>query len=744
MNQSEAQLPVSDTAIIQQINEKQLLEKDEQIRQLTSKLGNVTAKYNNFVYNIIDNKNLMKLLSETLYEEQQKVEKLIKENEIFRSKVISLRALASDLSKGLQDIQDLNNSNDVQPKMEAQEREISSLKGQVRELEALKRSNKVLKDLVQQQQSSRALATQVVAKEASSFTRINPIPENSKLSLDTQAENTYNNLRSSKNNTKFKHHRKSRSFGFGDKVNFNFPFKAQNQLSSPISATFFKSHKTHCNDTDVSSHDSQLLKASTFSEAIKKLDSPENICHKFLKPNSSTSLDKQNTNMSSLSESDSDYSSSSLNLQSSPKSSATSISEHSGLEMNAKSTDQSKLSILTETEALTGRSFFRELQRPLSPLKINFFGSGLKKKSSSSSLRITTTGNETLANNSESPITQSKMNKLFGATNISLVNMSRPVRNGAHSAGKSRVVDCEKSVVLSESETYDSNFVAAELITSISNPQAKASKDSENVDDIEESLPQEELESFTAEICDATKLDYTSLDPKYVITPKIKQDGGFSESESGSKSSKSSNENLRLLHNKKPSLRSIADNQTGNVLNYMSPKKRAQHVDNEFGLSLHNNSSESLNNMKNASNFRQQEAKMHSNEQRSKNSFGSPAGKNVCMNDNNGSNNTKVFHGFRSEVMGNKFSTDAPFSEPIRPMNSNSSIGSNYQNYNNNRSNTNLYAKASNNSIQSILTHENKSCGDNKFKKPFLGLDKPENFCKRPRANSNSGLRRFF
>lgn len=135
---------------------------------------------------------------------------------------------------------------------------------------------------------------------------------------------------------------------------------------------------------------------------------------------------------------------------------------------------------------------------------------------------------------------------------------------------------------------------------------------------------------------------------------------------------------------------------------------------------------------------------MHSNEQRSKNSFGSPAGKNVCMNDNNGSNNTKVFHGFRSEVMGNKFSTDAPFSEPIRPMNSNSSIGSNYQNYNNNRSNTNLYAKASNNSIQSILTHENKSCGDNKFKKPFLGLDKPENFCKRPRANSNSGLRRFF
>lgn len=286
--------------------------------------------------------------------------------------------------------------------------------------------------------------------------------------------------------------------------------------------------------------------------------------------------------------------------------------------------------------------------------------------------------------------------------------------------------------------------MAAELITSISNPQAKASKDSENVDDIEESLPQEELESFTAEICDATKLDYTSLDPKYVITPKIKQDGGFSESESGSKSSKSSNENLRLLHNKKPSLRSIADNQTGNVLNYMSPKKRAQHVDNEFGLSLHNNSSESLNNMKNASNFRQQEAKMHSNEQRSKNSFGSPAGKNVCMNDNNGSNNTKVFHGFRSEVMGNKFSTDAPFSEPIRPMNSNSSIGSNYQNYNNNRSNTNLYAKASNNSIQSILTHENKSCGDNKFKKPFLGLDKPENFCKRPRANSNSGLRRFF
>ncbi|GMM34113.1 hypothetical protein DASC09_014380 [Saccharomycopsis crataegensis] len=522
--------------------------KDCEIEKLKSTLKNVTEKYNHHVYNNIENSTLIKKLNESLKQEKLEVTKLQEENDRFKQTITSLQSLANELANGVKILKEKKLS---QEKLELQHSADNALlksehnkqiellkKKHAQEIEGLKRSNKVLKDLVQQQQHTNSQPNK---------STINTIQEESKTTAITNAPKELSNMKSAKQN-KFKHHRKSRSFGIGETMNFNFQFKQQGRTHSPISSNFFKNN----NVTSTQSNKISPLTISTFKK-------PNNIS-----PCSDNSSDN-----------DSDYSSLSLNSSNSAKSDATSMSEASGANFKGGN-DTSGPSNLSKPSA----NFFREFQKPLSPLKAKFG----KQTNSQGNLKINSTEPLNISRpQMESPISESKMNRFFGTSNISLVNMSRPIRSkGAKGVmKKSKKTDSDLFEMVTKPQVKPKQIIIenneTEVPESMSINQPITTPDSELYEsDKNDDISIEDLESFTAEICDATTVGYSSLDPTYVISNSKTKYGGSIDDLNSTKSFGSGNnefESPRLIN--KPSFG--GESSSNSSSNFSSPRKQIAH-----------------------------------------------------------------------------------------------------------------------------------------------------------------------
>lgn len=201
----------------------------------------------------------------------------------------------------------------------------------------------------------------------------------------------------------------------------------------------------------------------------------------------------------------------------------------------------SQIKLETNLNSLDRPCKLRDFAKPESPLAFRF---GVRRKASDASLRTTGLLQKTLAQECESPITESKMSKLFGLTNISLVNMSRPIRAGKFRRNKAERVDSDRTEPVVEK---------TEPVVEKPKPVSETIKQEKSEAEISEELDLiEEIQ-----ICAATKIDYTSLDPRYIMTtpaPSIQSPHSL-----GSEFSHNSVYSDNIDFSKNPSLQSLTE-----------------------------------------------------------------------------------------------------------------------------------------------------------------------------------------